>query len=126
MQRVKCGWGSFLWPCLLGCVTSAHWKPVAVPIALKLTFAWCCFELILTLVIVVPGGSSLKLAVTPRFALIVTALRPRPGSTQPPANRSWRTIEPASDPTMPLAPSGQGERLADHLCAVRVRPSVLY
>ena len=41
------------------CLTSAHWKPVAVPIALKLNFAWRCFELIVVLVILVVASLTL-------------------------------------------------------------------
>ena len=38
------------------CLIRAHWKPVAVPIALKLNFAWWCFELIVVLVILVEAS----------------------------------------------------------------------
>ena len=37
-------------------LTRADWKPVAVPIALKLNFAWRCFELTAVLVILVDAS----------------------------------------------------------------------
>ena len=61
----------FLW-WRLGCLTSAHRKPVLVPIALKLNIASRFLLETFSLVILVLGAKSVNVAITVWSALVVT------------------------------------------------------